>query len=345
MEHLVAVGIVAETNVLEDDPLTERRNDDRAGRQRQAGVGVQQLLHPVGGGGGALDDGVDLGQLLEGLVHEVAGHTHRDDAHKRRSLQVADHQEQTDDEGRRQLEAGAHQHLGDDRLLHRPEVGFAVLAETCLFLLLGVVGLDHADAGQILLEEGHQGGDATQGLAGIALDPAAGDEQRHNDQRRRDAEEQGHAPKVILVGIGGPEEEGRGDHEGSPRQIHDTVGDAPLDAGRVVSAAADELANVLAAEEAEALAVQRLEQGGAEVDDDARSQPAQAVVVEDNGDETEDDKGQHQDDTEGQEAQVQGLVALDVAEAETLAPLEPVLKPVRAATRRRRLGRFDGDGS
>ena len=194
--------------------------------------------------------------MLHGLVENEEGRQQGDDFDKGEPIERAHHQEGAGQDHRHQFgqrpdqdaEAhGAHVHLV---LTEADE------AELLCLRGLGVVGLDDADAGEVLMEVGAHAGALLEHAGRPTADLTAQPHHRNHAKRIAEDSDEQEAQHAILDGVGADEDDGREHLEGGAAEVTHRGGDDGLDDGGVTRGAAHQFAHVAPSVEGEGLILQ-----------------------------------------------------------------------------------------
>ena len=298
--HRVMVGrVVAERDVLEADPVVERRLGLRRRILRQAHVDVHQRPDSLQRRLGRLDLDLEVRHLLDRLVDEQERRDHRQDVRQRHVRGEAPDEEAAEDEDADRLDHRPDQETAPNGPHDRAEQTPADAFETLVLVFFRAVRLDDPDARQDLVDAAADDGPLLQRPPTPLPDPLADEDDRHHERRQPDDDDAQGRQHVVLDGE--PDDESDRD-ENLERRARE-LGQHPLDDGlhrrRVARRPPEQLPDVDPPVELERLFVDLAHDVDAQVRHRARRRPRETVLVEE--DEKKPRAREKRDDDDGDE--------------------------------------------
>ena len=218
--------------------------------------------------------------MLHGLVENEEGRQQGDDFDKGEPSERAHHQEGSGQDHRHQFGQRSDQDAEADRPHVHLVLAEADEAEFLGLRGLGVVGLDDADAREVLMEVGPHARALFKHTGRPTTDLTAEPHHRHHAERIAEDGDEQEAQHAILDGIGTDEDDGREHLEGRPAQVAHRGGDDGLDNGGVAGGAAHQLAHIATPMEGKGLLLQVGKHGVAQIQHHLHAGLRQEVLVQ-----------------------------------------------------------------
>ena len=244
-EHGLAAAHVAEGDVFKLDGALDGGHFDCPRLVGHIAVRIQDFENALGGGGGLSELGDDEAELGDGeeQVHQVQaellplaqGERAGDDlaptgVQDGGLTQVGDQEDQREEEGKQACDGDL---LGHD--------GVGGLVELGLLARFTREGLDHLDAGQVLLQDGVEGGDFLLHLGEQGLADGAEEHEQHQRHRHDPQGDQRQA------GIGGEDDDqGAAEQDDRPDQLQQALADEHTQLFDIVGGADHQLPGLVA---------------------------------------------------------------------------------------------------
>src|SRR5579875_2652825 len=241
--------------------------------------GVQVFEHALGGADALLEDVVDVGEALDGLIEHDQGDAESGEGAGGHGggfdLLAAEPQQQNDGHSAEDFDDGGGEGLVGDiaEIAGLPTLGGE--AEALGFVVFGAEAFDDLVAGERFLEDLVEAGGHVLRVAGGAANALA---EAHGEERNGGEDEQADEGELPIDADHGEQQEEGGEDLAQP--IGEHGGDRDLDAVDVVHDGGHDAAGSLTFEEGRALAQDAVEDFLAEIHDGGDADPVDEVIAQ-----------------------------------------------------------------